>query len=36
MSTFIYLLISTRDIPSAICAEPPEDEQVMLERYRGP
>jgi hypothetical protein len=25
-----------RNIPSAVCVAPPEDEQVMLETYRGP
>jgi hypothetical protein len=25
-----------RNIPSAVCSEPPEDEQVMLETCRGP
>jgi hypothetical protein len=24
-----------RNIPSAVCVAPPEDEQVMLETYRG-
>jgi hypothetical protein len=30
------LTLNTRNIPSAICAETPEDEQVMLETCRGP
>jgi hypothetical protein len=25
-----------RNIPNAVCTEPPEDEQVMLETCRGP
>jgi hypothetical protein len=24
------------NIPSAVCAKPPEDQQVMLEKFRGP
>jgi hypothetical protein len=28
--------VITRNIPSAVCEAPPEDEQVMLETYRGP
>jgi hypothetical protein len=35
ISTFKYLLISARNIPSTFCLAPPEDEQVMLESYKG-
>jgi hypothetical protein len=31
ISTFKYLLISARNIPSLDCAAPPEDEKLMLE-----
>jgi hypothetical protein len=30
------LTYHARNIPSAVCAVPPEDEQVMLETCRGP
>jgi hypothetical protein len=30
------LTFYSRNIPSAVCAVPPEDEQVMLETCRGP
>jgi hypothetical protein len=36
ISTFKYLLISARNIPSAARVAAPEDEQVMLERCRVP
>jgi hypothetical protein len=36
ISTFKYVLILARNIPSVVCVAPPEDEQVMLEIYRGP
>jgi hypothetical protein len=29
------LILYARIIPSAVCVEPPEDEQVMLETCRG-
>jgi hypothetical protein len=38
ISTFKYLLISARNIPTVVCVAPPEDEQVMVEtckRYKG-
>jgi hypothetical protein len=38
MSWYIYLGIlraDARNIPSAACVAPPEDEQVMLETCRG-
>jgi hypothetical protein len=30
------LTYPARNIPSAVCVAPPEDEEVMLESYRGP
>jgi hypothetical protein len=36
IGTFKYLLISARNIPSAVCVALPEDEQVMIETCRGP
>jgi hypothetical protein len=33
---FGQLIPHASNIPSAVCAAPPEDEQVMLETYRGP
>jgi hypothetical protein len=36
ISTLKYLLISVHNIISLFCAAPPEDDQVMLETYRGP
>jgi hypothetical protein len=30
------LTLYARNIPSAVCSGPPEDEQVMLETCRGP
>jgi hypothetical protein len=30
------LTLYARNIPSAVCVGPPEDEQVMLETCRGP
>jgi hypothetical protein len=30
------LTLYARNIPSAVCIAPPEDEQVMLETCRGP
>jgi hypothetical protein len=30
------LTLYARNIPSAVCVESPDDEQVMLETYRGP
>jgi hypothetical protein len=35
INTFKYILVSARNIPSAVCVTPPEDEQVMLETSRG-
>jgi hypothetical protein len=36
ISTFKCLLISARNIPSAVCVAPPEDEQAMVETCSGP
>jgi hypothetical protein len=36
ISTFKYLPILARSIPSVVYAAPPEDEQVKLEICRGP
>jgi hypothetical protein len=30
------LTYHARNIPTAVCVAPPEDEQVMLETFRGP
>jgi hypothetical protein len=35
-ATAVQLTLYARSRPSAVCAEPPEDEQVMLETCRGP
>jgi hypothetical protein len=32
----VELVSPTRNIPTAVCEAPPEDEQVMLETFRGP
>jgi hypothetical protein len=32
---FLFILLRIKS-PSAVCATPPEDEQVMLETCRGP
>jgi hypothetical protein len=32
----LKLTYQARNIPSGVCAEPPEDEQVILETYSGP